>query len=199
MLFFGSKTLNLTATLSLLFHLALVHILSSSGGPKAENIPGSITLSEIVTVERKRVGTLRTRPQISQNIPVKSSESTPLAPAPTAHTDASTSGVDENNANHVATGQTDPYISEIVHAMNHAKKYPQVSIDNEEQGVVLLLVAVERSGKIRVLEILRGSGYARLDRAATDSVANIQKFDVLPERFFSPLLLKIPIRFTIHY
>lgn len=177
-------------------------MLSTSGGPKPQDVPGSITLSEIVTLERKKAGVLKIpapRPKNSANLP-------PIDPLQAkSNLEASTepesqeAATDPETAHHSSGGQTDPYIAEAIHAMNHAKKYPQASIDNEEQGVVLLLVAVERSGQLQVLEILKTSGFQRLDRSALTSVSDLKRFAPLPDRFHAPLLLKIPIRYSIRY
>lgn len=53
---------------------------------------------------------------------------------------------------------------------NPAPAYPSVSKQRHEQGRVLLRVRVSAQGRAETVEVEKGSGYQRLDRAAQEAV-----------------------------
>ncbi len=53
---------------------------------------------------------------------------------------------------------------------NPAPRYPYFSRVNEEQGKVILRVVVDRKGRVAEIDILKSSGYSRLDKAARKAV-----------------------------
>lgn len=56
--------------------------------------------------------------------------------------------------------------------------FPRISQQRAQEGVVLLEVKVDASGRVSETQLLRSSGYGLLDRAATASVLNRWVFDV---------------------
>lgn len=62
------------------------------------------------------------------------------------------------------------------HLHNPQPPYPEFSRDAGEQGVVTLSVMVEPNGRASSVDVVKGSGYARLDRSAYDTVLNQYRF-----------------------
>ncbi len=56
--------------------------------------------------------------------------------------------------------------------------FPRTSQLRFQEGVVLLEVKVDASGRVSETQVLRSSGYDLLDRAASFSVRNRWQFDV---------------------
>ncbi len=59
---------------------------------------------------------------------------------------------------------------------NPQPPYPQLSKEADEQGTVTLGVMVEANGLPSSVQVLKSSGYARLDRSARDTVARSYRF-----------------------
>ncbi len=59
---------------------------------------------------------------------------------------------------------------------NPKPPYPAVSVENGEEGTVTLRVMVETNGRPSSVEIVRSSGYRRLDRSALKTVRSRYKF-----------------------
>ena len=62
------------------------------------------------------------------------------------------------------------------HLHNPRPAYPEFSKENGEQGEVVLSVMVEPNGRASGVDVVKGSGYARLDRTAHDTVLNQYRF-----------------------
>ncbi len=62
------------------------------------------------------------------------------------------------------------------HLHNPQPPYPAFSQDNGEQGVVTLSVMVEPDGRASSVDVVKGSGYARLDRSAYETVLHQYRF-----------------------
>lgn len=62
------------------------------------------------------------------------------------------------------------------HLHNPRPAYPEFSKENGEQGEVVLSVMVESNGRASGVDVVKGSGYARLDRTAHDTVLNQYRF-----------------------
>ena len=98
------------------------------------------------------------------------------------------SGVFANNAaNRVAMGKASAgatnsaaELTEPTHIGGHLRNpkppYPDFSRDAGEQGVVTLSVMVEPNGRASSVDVVKGSGYSRLDRSAHDTVLNQYRF-----------------------
>ena len=98
------------------------------------------------------------------------------------------SGVFANHAaNNIAMGQASASaansggeLTEPTHIGGHLRNpkppYPEFSRDAGEQGVVTLSVMVEPNGRASSVDVVKGSGYSRLDRSAHDTVLNQYRF-----------------------
>ena len=62
------------------------------------------------------------------------------------------------------------------HLHNPEPPYPVLSNDAREQGVVTLNVMVEANGQPSSVDVVKSSGYSRLDRSARDTVLNQYRF-----------------------
>ncbi|MDY0189567.1 MAG: TonB family protein [Desulfuromonas sp.] len=58
--------------------------------------------------------------------------------------------------------------------------YPQEAIDKRQQGLALLKIVVNRDGTIDDVDLIRGSGFERLDREAIAAIFKGQPYGALP-------------------
>lgn len=58
--------------------------------------------------------------------------------------------------------------------------YPQEAIDKRQQGLALLKIVVNRDGTIEDVDLIRGSGFERLDREAIAAIFKGQPYGALP-------------------
>jgi protein TonB len=63
-------------------------------------------------------------------------------------------------------------MSDVVYVREPAPRYPPQSRRLREEGVVVLRVLIDESGRVCEIAIESSSGYPRLDRAARDAVAS---------------------------
>lgn len=88
---------------------------------------------------------------------------------------AATNSATNSAANSANTALTLPtHIGGHLH--NPQPPYPAFSQDNGEQGVVTLSVMVEPDGRASSVDVVKGSGYARLDRSAYETVLHQYRF-----------------------
>lgn len=107
-----------------------------------------------------------------------------------ANTDAGgghTGSLDENSE----------YLRAVLELVAKAKRYPKLSQEREEQGLVILAVAIRADGSIVDVRPEQTTSYDRLNRAAVETVRSIQKFPPPPPVGAELLTLHIPIRFKI--
>lgn len=97
------------------------------------------------------------------------------------------SGASNRAANNASTGKSSTStansagdLTEPTHIGGHLRNprppYPEFSRDAGEQGVVTLSVMVEPSGRASSVDVVKSSGYSRLDRSAHDTVLNQYRF-----------------------
>ena len=73
--------------------------------------------------------------------------------------------VNEETVKGEAESRTVPF-SVVRQYGNEKPKYPAVALENGWGGVVELAINLETSGKVLTAEVIKGSGYAVLDRSA---------------------------------
>jgi periplasmic protein TonB len=78
-----------------------------------------------------------------------------------------------------------------------APRYPRESIRDREEGTVLLRVFVDRDGRPTTVELVRSSGHARLDRAASDSVRGWRFRPVQVDGVAVPASGLVPVAFNL--
>lgn len=104
--------------------------------------------------------------------------------------------VDSKQQSAVFSDQT-PASFEAAYLQNPAPKYPPLSRRMNEQGLVLLSVWVNTSGKADKVVIKKSSGFSRLDSAAIDTVQN---WRFVPAKQGSQILaseVQVPINFIL--
>lgn len=127
--------------------------------------------------------------------PIPAAPAVPRPPTPVAATDrsevfepaspavSSDAALAANDAPAQASTSA-PVERALAYAQVHEPLYPADALRRGEQGVVLLRVSVAADGSVERVEIERGSGSSRLDRAARDAVRRW--------RFVPPLVDGVP-------
>ena len=82
------------------------------------------------------------------------------------------------------------------HLHNPKPPYPVLSQDAGEQGVVTLSAMVEASGQPSSVDVVKSSGYTRLDRSARDTVLNQYRFIPATQGGHA---IRYRYRFDIHF
>lgn len=120
--------------------------------------------------------------------------------SPEAHKASSPSGADEDAATHThgALDENSAYVKWVIEIVTKAKRYPKVSQDREEEGLVILAVALNSDGSVNDVRVEQTCPFERLNRAAVDTVRGIAKFP--PPPGVSPagvVTLHLPIRYKL--
>ncbi len=90
------------------------------------------------------------------------------------------------------------YILELKSWLSQYKKYPQQAHRLKQEGVVIVGLVIDRSGKIISHEIRRSSGHKLLDQEVELMIQRAAKMPALPADFpRDSLELLIPIRFKV--
>lgn len=75
--------------------------------------------------------------------------------------------------------------------------YPPLSRERGEQGVVMLQLAVDASGRLGEVNVLRSSGFARLDKAARAAVQRWRFQPAIENGQPVAAQLTLPVRFAL--
>jgi protein TonB len=97
-----------------------------------------------------------------------------------------------------AIGSGKSALAQPHYGMNPKPVYPLLARRMGAQGVVLLRVRVQRDGSVAAVELVRSSGFALLDEAATRTVRDSWRF--LPARLDGVAVeswVEIPIQFVL--
>ena len=125
-----------------------------------------------------------TPPQIQETTPVSTQQETTIAPP----------AIDTGPA---VPAQPDTEPTAVGYGAHASVAYPHDSLKAREQGTVMLLVLVGVDGKVEDIKIDKSSGYARLDRAALNTVRtwsfNPASHGGVAQRAWA----KVPISFTL--
>ena len=78
------------------------------------------------------------------------------------------------------------------------RSYPAGARARREQGVVSLLLRVNREGRVLSARLQLGSGHAELDRSALATVQRAQPLPAIPTELPSELDLQVPVEYFIH-
>lgn len=87
------------------------------------------------------------------------------------------------------------YVSRVISLINEDKQYPRIALQNHEEGVVEILVEVDRDGKIINVILEKPSRHASLNRAALDLVRQMGSLPPLPLGIESSIRLHIPVEY----
>jgi protein TonB len=87
-------------------------------------------------------------------------------------------------------------VSDVAYVKPPSPKYPNESRRLGEEGMVLLRVVIDESGRADRIEIQRSSGHSRLDDAARAAVRNAVFRPYIENGVARAVLATIPIEFT---
>jgi TonB family protein len=89
------------------------------------------------------------------------------------------------------------YILAVLKEIAKRKTYPLDSLDRGEEGKVVIGVSVESSGQVLEVRVEEPSAFARLNRAAVETVKGIQALPPVPSSLATPVHLHIPLVYRI--
>jgi len=86
----------------------------------------------------------------------------------------------------------------IAKQIERNKGYPPSALPRRESGVTQVAFAIDRDGRLIESRIVRGSGYAALDREALDTLRRAQPFPPPPEGLAGERFeFTVPVKFTV--
>jgi protein TonB len=91
-----------------------------------------------------------------------------------------------------------PAMSNIAYLQPPAPHYPRQSRLAHEQGLVVLRVLIDESGRVRDIDIYRSSGHPRLDQEARDAVAKALFKPYRDGGVARPAVAMVPIEFSLN-
>ncbi len=98
-------------------------------------------------------------------------------------------------------GETHPlndYLLGLRQLIENRKVYPPQSRRMRESGTVLVALEVLRDGTIREVKLKAHSQFARLDRAALETVAGVQRYKPIPDSVSGDrVTVEVPIEFLL--
>lgn len=88
------------------------------------------------------------------------------------------------------------YFTKINHRIEQARYYPKEAAKDFLNGIVTVLIEIQRDGSIAKAEVIESSGQEILDKAALDIVQRASPFPIIPSRIHTaPLKVTSNIRF----
>jgi TonB family protein len=95
-------------------------------------------------------------------------------------------------------GELQKYIREMVRRVDAKKRYPRISQENGEEGIVPVKLIVGSSGEVLDFQVLKNSEFSRLNEATRQTIKEASPFPPLPSGYDKPrLVVEIPVRFRI--
>jgi protein TonB len=156
--------------------------------PLPPDVVPEVVLPQVVPkpkpVERKRVEKVVPQPVVSTPAPAVEA---PPAPAP------------PRAASSAPPADAMTQFERLLSAhLEREKRYPRMSQQHGEQGVVMLRFTMDRAGKVLAANIERGSGFPALDREVLDLIQRAQPLPALPpEVVQAQLELVVPVQFSL--
>lgn len=146
-----------------------------------------------VAVRRRLPDALPVAPDVTASEPQM-----PLIELPAAVSERAISAPSSGFTASLSTDVSIPkQISAVEYVRQPAPRYPPQSRRLREQGVVVLRVVIDESGRACDIAVESSSGYARLDRAAREAVANAAFRPYLEEGAPRRAQVLIPIEFFL--
>lgn len=127
----------------------------------------------------------------------KVAEAAPNAAAPSSAAAKANGPVGEATGRDV--GEMDRYLYELRVTLETRKTYPTLSRRLREAGEVMVEFKVKKDGTLEAVNVVKESGFARLNDAAVQLVASLGRFRPLPEVAAGrgELSVKLPIRYAL--
>ena len=152
----------------------------------------SVELVESVDHSAKVISAIPKMPKPTQ--PIRRPEKNSVNPAEPAPQNPVTGPAGDPNGDPNAANE---YISLVTNLINTKKIYPQLSIEREEEGRVIVAVSISRDGNVLAVTVESGCHYQRLNLAAVQTVNSLGKFPSVPIQLPEPLHLHIPLVYSI--
>jgi TonB family protein len=92
----------------------------------------------------------------------------------------------------------DQYSLHILNRVRHELYYPPASVQNHEQGTVVVRFYILKDGSVDpdAVSLFKSSGYPMLDDALVTSIRLSSRFNPIPERLKTD---SVPVEFTVEY
>jgi periplasmic protein TonB len=95
-------------------------------------------------------------------------------------------------------GTTDIWKKQIVAILERNKRYPSAAVSRGEQGVVNILLRVDRGGRLLAVDVVNSSRSELLDQEALEIVRRSEPFPPVPSDLAGmEIKLAVPIRFNL--
>lgn len=95
-------------------------------------------------------------------------------------------------------GNARSYYAELMAWLNRHKDYPAKLKKQKQQGVVVLAFAINKRGEVTRADIKKSSGFALLDQAALNMLAQANPLPPIPDAMNRErLLLTIPVEYSL--
>lgn len=162
----------------------------------------------ISTIELLQIGPPNQRAQkkrvkgIKKKPPVKKLKKTPFASKPQKQQKI---GNDIEDAPEIASGGTmDPsllavasYAQQLQQFIERNRYYPRRALVMEQTGTVKVRLTIEPNGRFSTIELVEGSDYNILNKAARELVTQLKAFKPLPADYKGDGTFEIPINYQI--
>lgn len=88
------------------------------------------------------------------------------------------------------------FLRRVLAALEQVRRYPPAAKARREEGVVVLVFSMNRSGRVTAAQVQKSSGSASLDRAALEAVRRA-RLPAVPAEYTDPLQLVLPVEFSL--
>lgn len=91
------------------------------------------------------------------------------------------------------------YIRKVSRLIDSKKRYPRISQENGEEGIVSVQLVLGSSGELIRFTVLQRTEHERLHQAAVETIKAASPFPPLPESHReSQLVIQVPVRFRLN-
>jgi len=92
-----------------------------------------------------------------------------------------------------------PYLSRVKRKIMQSWKYPEKSYERNEEGIAVIMMAIDANGSVAGTSLMTSSGFPLLDEGAVTAISKASPFEPLPENFnLSRLNIKASFNYAIN-
>lgn len=181
--------------------------------------------AEVISTQLALNLTARPAPQKTKSAPVKKSppkvakpikktmktltspqaKSVPLPPTQKAQTKTKTAPKTKSVAAKAGGGQARPsqdeirrYINKVARRIDRKKRYPRLSRQNGEQGVIKVKLTLGRGGELLHYRLMHESSFKRLSEATLATIRAAAPYPPLPSTYTqAKMTIEVPVRFHL--